>query len=150
MTDMSQGIAVSSFDQRNPKLLCVGMGYSVVFTDESFLDQIKSYKEWDAPHAGYQVRLKNDVRSFDLAHKQLVLNNTIPLTPLQATASLSRTYSISWIEEFIIFIDDTYDELTQEKLSAARGWSLITHLAFHILLKVSAPQNGVKQTFTTG
>jgi hypothetical protein len=30
MTDMFQGISVSSFDQQIPKLLCDGTGYSVV------------------------------------------------------------------------------------------------------------------------
>jgi hypothetical protein len=150
MTDMSQGIAVSSFDQPIPKLLCEYTGYSVVLVDESYFDRVKSFKEWDTPHTGYRARLKQDLRSFELSHKQLVLNNTLPSSSLQAVASLSRTYSISWIEAFIIFIDDTYDELTQAKFSAARGWSLITRLACRILMEVSAPRNGIKQTFTTG
>jgi hypothetical protein len=150
MTNMSQGVAVSSFDQPIPKLLCDGTGYSVVQTDESYFDRVKSFKEWDAPHTGYRARLKQDLRTFDAAHCQLVANNTLPQSALHATASLSRTYSISWIEAFIIFIDDTYAELTQAKFSAVRGWSLITRLAYCILVEVSAPRNGIKQTFTTG
>jgi hypothetical protein len=45
MTDMSQGIAVSSFYQPISKLLCDGTGYSVVQVDESYFDRMKSYKE---------------------------------------------------------------------------------------------------------
>jgi hypothetical protein len=120
IADMSQGVAVSSFDQPIPKLSCDATGYSVVQVDESFFERVQSYKEWDAPHTGYRAHLKNDMKSFDLAHKQLVLNHTLPSSPLQATASLSQTYSISWIEEFIIFIDDTYSKLTQAKFSASQ------------------------------
>jgi hypothetical protein len=150
MTDMSQGIAVSSFDQWIPKLLCEGTSYSVVQMDESYFDCIKSYKEWDAPHTGYRAWLKQDLRSFDAAHQTLVANSTVPQSALHATASLSRTYSILWIEAFIIFIDDTYDEFTQAKFSAVRVWSLITRLAYRFLVEVSTPWNGVKQMFTTG
>jgi hypothetical protein len=133
---------------------CTGPKYQnlvkVVQVDKSFFNRVKSYKDWDAPHTGYRARLKYDMKSFDLAHTQLVLNHTIPSSPLQAKASLSQTYSISWIEEFIIFIDDTYSELMQANFLAARGWSLITWLACRILIEVSAPRNGVKQTFTMG
>jgi hypothetical protein len=38
MTDISQGVAVSSFDQLIPKLLCDGTNYGVVQTDESYFD----------------------------------------------------------------------------------------------------------------
>jgi hypothetical protein len=91
MTDMSQGVAVSSFDQRLPKLLCDATNYHVVKTDESHFNKVKSFKEWDEPETGYRDRLKYDLESFELDHKQLVLNSTVPSTALHATASLSRT-----------------------------------------------------------
>jgi hypothetical protein len=119
------------------------LGYTAVDTDVSYFDKIKSYKEWDLPSTGFQDQLKYDLNAFELAHKQTVLNNTIASSPLQTTASLSRTYSLSWIGEFICFIDDTYKELTQAKFSSAQGWSLITRLASRILFEVSAPRNGV-------
>jgi hypothetical protein len=77
-----------------------------------------------------------------MLHKQLVTNCMLPKSPLQATASLSRTYSISWIEAFIIFIDATYDELTQAKFSSVRGWSLITRLAYRILIEFLILETG--------
>jgi hypothetical protein len=137
MKDMSQGVAEAA-------------GYTVVKTDESFFDKVKTYREWEEPHTGYRDRLKNDLTSFDLAHKQLVVDNTDPGSALQGAASMPRTYSVSWIEAFIVFIDETYSELTRAKFSSARGWSLITRLAFRILFEVSAPRNGFKQTFITG
>jgi hypothetical protein len=135
MKDMSQGIAVSSFDHQIPKLLTNETGYSVVKMDESYFDQIRSYKEWEEPGTGFRERLKADLSAFKLAHKKLVDNNTIPSSPLQAVASLSRTYAVSWIEAFVFFIDDTYAELTRAKFSHAHGWSLITRLASRILLE---------------
>jgi hypothetical protein len=134
MNDMLQGVAVSSFDQQLPKLLSEAPSYGVIKQDQSYFDRIKTYRDWDA---------------YELSHKQMVVDNTNPGSPLQAAASLSQTYSLAWIEA-ISFIDETYMELTRAIFSAARGWSLITRLASRILIEVAAPQNGVKQNFVTG
>jgi hypothetical protein len=44
-TDLLQGVAVSSFDYRIPKLLLDNVGYTAVDTDVSYFDKVKSYKE---------------------------------------------------------------------------------------------------------
>jgi hypothetical protein len=129
MKDMSQGVAVSSFDHRLPKLLTDSHGYVAMNEDESYFEKIKTYKDWETPHTGFRDRLKQELNAFELSHKLMVENNTIPTSPLQATASLSRTYALSWIADSIVFIDDTYKELTEAKFSSERGWSLITKLA---------------------
>jgi hypothetical protein len=134
MRDMSQGVAVSSFDQRIPKLLSDSSSYVVVKTEESYFNRIKTYKEWEEPYAGFRDRLKLDITEFELAHTLLVSDNTKPSSRLQACASLSCTYSLAWIEAFIGFIDETYLELTRAMFSASCGWSLITRLASRILL----------------
>jgi hypothetical protein len=116
---MSQGIAISSFDQRIPKLLSDNSTYSVVKVDDSYFDKVKSFKDWDEPQTSYRDRLKEDLLAFELAHKLMVMNNTQPASPLQAMASLSPMYSISWIKSLIGFTDDTYSELTRAKFSSA-------------------------------
>jgi hypothetical protein len=54
MKDMSQGIAVSSFDHRLPRLLVDETGYTVISTDQSYFDKVKTYKEWEEPYTGYR------------------------------------------------------------------------------------------------
>jgi hypothetical protein len=53
MKDMSQGVAVSSFDQQMPKLLCDAPSYGAIKQDESYFDKIKSCQEWEEPHTGF-------------------------------------------------------------------------------------------------
>jgi hypothetical protein len=91
MKDMSQGVAVSSFDQQLPKLLSEAPTYGVIKHDESYFDRIKSYRDWEEPHTGFRDRLKQDLNAYELSHKQMVADNTKPGSPLQAAASLSRT-----------------------------------------------------------
>jgi hypothetical protein len=119
MKDLSQGIAVSSFDSQHPKLLLDFTGYVVVTKDESYFNQVKSYKDWEEPQTGFRDRLKVDLETFEEAHTQLVTDNTQPSSALQAMAALSRTYALSWIQAFIVFIDVTYAELTRAKFSPA-------------------------------
>jgi hypothetical protein len=115
--------------------------------DESHFNQVKTHKEWAEPQTGFRDRLKIDLETLELAHTQLVADNTHPSSALQAAASLSRTYALAWIGAFINFIDDTYAELKRAKFSAARGWSLITRLGARILIEVAGPRNGVKHNF---
>jgi hypothetical protein len=150
MKDLSQGVAVSSFNHQVPKLLTEFTGYVSVNKDESYFNQMKAHKEWAEPQTGFRDRLKLNFLTFEAGHIQLLTNNTKPSSALQAAASLSRTYALAWIEAFINFIDDTYDELTRAKFSSARGWSLITRLATRILIDVAGPRNGVKHNFITG
>jgi hypothetical protein len=150
MKDLSQGVDVSAFDHQVPKLLSEFTGYVAVNKDESYFNQVKTHKEWGEPQTGFRDRLKVNLETFELAHIQLVTDNTRPSSPLQAAASLSRTYALSWIGAFVTFIDDTYAELTRAKFSSARGWSLITRLATRILIEVAGPRNGVKHNFVTG
>jgi hypothetical protein len=102
MKDMSQGIAVSSFDHRLPSLLIDETGYK--YPDESHFNKVKNYKEWEEPYTGFRDRLKHDLIAFNLTHQDIVLNNTQPSSPLQASASLSRTDTASWISAFLAFI----------------------------------------------
>jgi hypothetical protein len=150
MKDLSQGIVVSSFDSQHPKLLLDFTGYVVVTKDESYFNQVKSYKDWEEPQIGFRDRLKVDLETFEEEHIQLVTDNTQPTSALQAIAALSRTYALSWIQAFIVFIDVTYAELTRAKLLPARGWGLITRLSSQILIEVFGPRNGVKQNFILG
>jgi hypothetical protein len=150
MKDLSQGVAGSLFDQQLPKILSDVTGYVVVQKEESYFNQVKTHKEWEEPQTGFRDRLKIDLETLELAHIQLVADNTQPSSALQAAASLLRTYALAWIGTFINFIDDTYAELTRAKFSAERGWSLITRLGARILIEVAGPWNGVKHNFITG
>jgi peptidoglycan hydrolase-like amidase len=119
MKDLSNGVAVSSFDHQIPELLYDCTGYMVVKTDESYCNQVQTYKDWEEPQTGFCDCLKVDLESYKLAHSNMVTDNTAPLSALQAAASLSRTYALAWIAAFIAFIDETYPELTKAKFSSA-------------------------------
>jgi hypothetical protein len=61
MKDLSQGVAVSSFDHQVPKLLYDCTGYVVVGKDESHFNQVKTFKDWDEPQTGFWDCLKLDM-----------------------------------------------------------------------------------------
>jgi hypothetical protein len=127
MKDLSQGVTASSFDRQIPKLLYDCTGYMVVKTDESYFNQVKTYKDWEEPQTCSRDHIKVDLESYEQAHTNMVTGNTTPSSPLQTAASLSGAYALAWFAAFIAFIDKTYAELTKAKFSSARGWSLITN-----------------------
>jgi predicted Zn-dependent protease with MMP-like domain len=58
MKDLSQGVAVSSFDQQLPKILSDVTGYVVVQKDESHFNQVKNHKEWAEPQTRFGISLR--------------------------------------------------------------------------------------------
>lgn len=59
------------------------------------------------------------------------------------------TFTISWIEEFIRCIDETYEEYTETRLNADKAWSITTRLAKALLVDISIPRIGVKAALKT-
>jgi hypothetical protein len=81
MKDLSHGVAVSLFDQQLPKILSDVTSYVVV---QKHFNQVKTHKEWAEPQTGFRDHLKIDLETFELAHIQLVTDNTQPSSALQA------------------------------------------------------------------
>jgi hypothetical protein len=67
-----------------------------------------------------------------------------------AIAHMALTEAVSWIEGFIVFIDDYFRDLSQAKFGTKKAWHVTTRLATRILNEVAIPRNGVSNSFEAG
>jgi hypothetical protein len=103
---LSDGLAMTSFETQIPRFFCKPMAYSVVKNDASYFDEIVSNEEWQMPGDGYRDKLKEELTMFRTSHQgniDLALDRD---SPAYAVASMALTESVSWVEGFIVFIDD--------------------------------------------
>ena len=68
VTCIADGVAVTSYDSKIPKVFSRSHGHRVVKTDSSFLDAIPSYQDWDDPGTGHRCRLQEELSNFDDIH----------------------------------------------------------------------------------
>lgn len=64
-------------------------------------------------------------------------------------AHASLTISVYWMEEFIRFIDDTYNECVDSKFNSKKAWNITTRLARTLLMAISEPRSGLSKYFRT-
>ena len=64
-------------------------------------------------------------------------------------AHTSLSVSVSWLEELVRYIDDTYSEYVDSKFSAKKAWNVTTRLAKTLLSSISQPRNGLSKSFRT-
>ena len=53
------------------------------------------------------------------------------------------------MEEFIRFMDDTYNEYADSKFNAKKAWNITTRLARTLLIAISEPRSGLRKDFRT-
>jgi hypothetical protein len=63
---------------------------------------------------------------------------------------MALTESVSWIEGFIVFLDDYHRDLTKAKFGTKKAWHVATRLGKRILEEIATPRNGVSNSFEAG
>jgi hypothetical protein len=58
--------------------------------------------------------------------------------------------SVSWLEGFIVFLDDYPWDLSKAKFGTKKAWHVATRLGIRILEEVAYPRNGVSNSFEAG
>jgi hypothetical protein len=147
---MADGIAMTSFEQKIPRFFKKAAVHKVVRDDSSHFDTIVSYDEWDAPGSGFRVQLKDELVTFRAAHLEIIDSVLDRDSKARAIASMALTESVSWIEGFIVFLDDYHRDLTKAKFGTKKAWNVTTRLGKRILEEVANPRNGVSNSFEAG
>lgn len=53
--------------------------------------------------------------------------------------------SVSWIEEFIRYVDSTYEEYVEAKFGPKKAWNITTRLGKALLYHIAQPRMGIAQ-----
>jgi hypothetical protein len=149
ITSLADGLAITSFESRIPKFFSDETKHRVLTSNDSFFNLLPDFNGWDFPKTGYRDRLKEELYNFK-ASQEFRISEQHAGTAAYSVAMHSVTSSLSWIEGFIVFIDDYYKELTKAMFGKAKAWSVTTRLARRMLMDVAAPRIGVQNHFRTG
>jgi hypothetical protein len=123
---------------------------SPITVDQSFFDRIPTHDVWDESQTGFRDRLKEELETFQQGYERMSMNTLSPGTPGYTVLYHSVTASVSFLENFICFVNDIYKELTRAKFSKTKAWALVTRLMRRIFMDVGAPRVSVQNQFRTG
>jgi hypothetical protein len=147
---MADGLAMTSFEQKLPRFFKKATAHKVIKDDASHFDTIASFDEWDSPGSGFRVQLKDELVTFRAAHLENIDNALERDSIACAVATMALTESVTWIEGFIVFLDDYHRDLTKAKFGTKKAWHVATRLGKRMLEEIAYPRNGVSNSFEAG
>jgi hypothetical protein len=153
--NMTQGLAIQSFETRIPKFFAkngsITSGMAKSRTGTSYFDQIPSFRDWDEPMTGFRDRLKEELRNFESTHTRVIEDRLDAHSKAFIIAKLAVTESVTWILQLIMYMDDTYKDLIRHyAFTVEKAWQLTTQLVRKIFMEVSLPRQGMQNLFTVG
>jgi hypothetical protein len=147
---LADGLAMKSFESKVPRYFSQSSVHKVVKHDASHFETIGTFDEWDTPISGFRTRLKEELQTFRAAHQDN-RDETLNRESIgYAVATMALTESVSWLEGYIVFLDDYYRDLTKAKFGSKKAWHVTTRLGRRMLLEIAVPRNGVQNTFHVG
>ena len=109
---------------------------------------MNSPRDWKAYETGYRTKIISElhhIRHLYEDHFKSLLKRDTQLFQLAYQALLFKT---SWIEDFIRYIDEVYEDYPESRFDAKRAWNITTRLAMTLLEYLAAPRSGVKNSLT--
>jgi hypothetical protein len=147
---LADGLAMKSFESKVPRYFSQSSVHKVVKHDASHFETIATFDEWDTPISGFRTRLKEELQTFRAAHRDNIDESLNRESIGYAVATMALTESVSWLEGFIVFLDDYYRDLTKAKFGSKKAWHVTTRLGRRMLLEIAVPRNGVQNAFHVG
>jgi hypothetical protein len=147
---LADGLAMKSYENKIPRYFSQSSGHKVVKHDASYFDNIATHEEWDTPITGFRARLKEELQTFRSAHLENIDETLLRDSLSYAVANMALTDAVSWLEGFIVFIDDYHRDLTKARFGTKKAWHVTTRLGRRMLLELASPRNGVQNSFQTG
>jgi hypothetical protein len=147
---LADGLAMTSFETKVPRYFSQTNVHKVVKHDASHFDTISTFEDWDAPISGFRTRLKEELSTFRAAHQENIDEALHRDSIGYAIATMALTEAVSWLDGFIVFLDDYHRDLTKAKFGSKKAWHVATRLGRRMLLEIAVPRNGVQNSFQAG
>jgi hypothetical protein len=147
---ISQGLAITSFENTIPKMFSKSLDHKVLRDDASYFNMIPNFHDWDLKDGGWRDKIKEELVRFSMGHARTIDEIFERGSPGDTLARLCLVETVSWIEGFLSFIDGYQKELTLGKFGVKKGWSVTTRLAVRLLEEVASPRTGVIKMVKAG
>ena len=145
----SHAITIQSFDGALPKIFCKATDHKVVKGTDSLFNNIPTFDHWDEPDYGFRQRLKEERDNTEATVESAIFEGRSLSDEGRALVTIALSHSVQFIDSFIRFIDQTYNQLVRSKYSKQKAWALVSRLIVRIFQDVYDPRNGKQNIMKT-
>eukprot|EP00978_Attheya_sp_CCMP212_P034021 scaffold140543_cov74-Attheya_sp.AAC.1 len=69
---ISQGLAITSFENTIPKIFSKSLDHKVLRDDASYFNMIPNFHDWDLKDAGWRDKIKEELVKFSMGHSRTI------------------------------------------------------------------------------
>jgi len=132
----NHAVSIQSFDGPLPKFFCKTKDHKVTKLDDSMLDNIKTFDDWDNPNYGYRQRLAEELNNAERNIENAIDNELSLSEQGRAITTTALKTTCGFVNELVRYIDSTFKELRRSKYTEKRAWHLVTSLVCRIFSDV--------------
>ena len=144
---IAETTAVDSFGFKIPTFFSSNKDDVIVRDTQSYFSKIRSYTDWSHPHEGKREKLKQRLDDFRYSFEQIINQNTVSLSRFNLLCMRALNDCISWTEDLLKFIDDTYNTYHLAHFGSDKAWHVTTRLASKLTQIVAQPHVGMEISF---
>ena len=144
---IAETTAVDSFGFKIPMFFSANKDDAIIKDTQSYFSKIKNFSDWSHPHEGKREKLKRRLEDFRYSFESIINQNTITLSHFNLLCVQALHDCISWTEDLMKFIDDTYNTYHLAHFGDEKAWHVTTRLASKLIQIVAKPRIGMEISF---
>ena len=141
---IAETTSVDSFGFKIPLFFSANKDDVIVRDTQSYFSKIRYYADWSHPHEGKREKLKQRHGDFRYSFKAIINQNTVSLSRFNLLCVRALNDCISWTEDLMKFIDDTYNTYHLVHFGSDKAWHVTTRLASKLIQIVAQPRIGME------
>ena len=110
-----EAMVMTSYGRKAPKLFRENKKHRVVTNLDSYFDVIPNHKDWKAYETSFRSRILSELREVKDSYMPHINSDLDNSTLLYRVAYQSLIFSVSWVEDFVHYIDEVFEEYTESK-----------------------------------
>lgn len=144
---IAETTAVDSFGFKIPIYFSANKDGSIIRDNQSYFSKIRNFSDWSHPHEGKREKLKQRLEDFRYSFESIITQNTVALSKFNLLCLRALADCLSWTEDLMKFIDDTYNTYYLAHFGADKAWHVTTRLASKLIQIVAQPSIGMEISF---
>lgn len=144
---IAETTAVDSFGFKIPTFFSTNKDDVIICDNQSYFSKIRTFEEWLHSHEGKREKLKQRLDDFRYSFEAIINQNTVSLSRFNLLCVRALHDCISWTEDLMKFIDDTYNTYHLAHFGADKAWHVTARLVTKSIQIVAKPRIGMELSF---
>ena len=139
----NHGLAITAFESKEPKFLHKTKDHTVPSKNQSAFNRISSWPQWDKAVYGFKAKLVEELTYARRSFNHMIAEDRSLTVKGRSLVNNLLSTTAAFVQNFVRFIDEVYNELIASSFAEAAAWSLATALGIRASKDIAFHREGI-------